>query len=189
MTIENFGDRGRAMEDSFFRRRDQELLASMRSELEAKAARDALAAVSGITDERLLDALVEIGVRAETLACVSLIPMVAVAWADGKLDEPERNAILRAVREKGLPGNALAEKLVAGWLTEPPGDGLLATWTEYVQVLARTLEGSQLARLEQDVLTRAKEVADAAGGFLGVLNRTSRSEQLVLEQLAAPFRG
>ena len=44
----------------------------------------------------LVARLVEIGIRSDTLAALCLIPLVEVAWADGRLDPPEREALLAA---------------------------------------------------------------------------------------------
>ena len=73
MSEDQFERRGNALEDMFFYRSDQELLEQIKQDLADKEAREQLASFS----------------RAETLACVTLIPLVVVAWADGKLDEEE----------------------------------------------------------------------------------------------------
>ena len=89
MSEDQFERRGNALEDMFFYRSDQELLEQIKQDLADKEAREQLASFSGITNEHLLDELVSQNVRAETLACVTLIPLVVVAWADGKLDDDE----------------------------------------------------------------------------------------------------
>ena len=45
----------------------------------------------------MLAELARVGVRPETLSAVALIPLVMVAWADGRVDESERLAILNAL--------------------------------------------------------------------------------------------
>lgn len=187
MTSDDFSSRGQALEEMFFHKKNQELLEKLKAELESKQARQQLSSVSGITDEAVLDSLVTAGIRAETLACLSLIPLVAVAWADGKLDTAERQAVMRAVKEKGLPGNPIAVELVEHWLEAAPGPELLNSWEQYVKSLSATLESSQLSVLKADVMSRAIEVARSAGGFLGIVNPISRSEQLVIDRLEAAF--
>ncbi|MCA9103873.1 MAG: hypothetical protein KDA83_00525 [Planctomycetales bacterium] len=187
MSNDDFSSRGQALEDAFFYQKDQQLLERLKVEIQAKEAKEQLAAVSGLTDEHLLSALIAAGIRAETLACVSLIPLVAVAWADGKLESAEKQAIERALHEKGLPNNPVAVELVGAWLGQPPAEALMNTWEEYVGVLSSTLEATQFSLLRDDVLSRAEAVAKAAGGFLNVVNTISRSEQLVLDRLKAAF--
>ena len=174
MSEDQFERRGNALEDMFFYRSDQELLEQIKQDLADKEAREQLASFSGITNEHLLDELVSQNVRAETLACVTLIPLVVVAWADGKLDEEEKLAVLRAFKEKGLATNPAAVSLVEGWLSEPP--------------LSASMSDSTFEHLKASVLDQAKEVARAAGGFLGVINSESRSEKQAIEAVAAAFQ-
>ncbi|MBN1588662.1 MAG: hypothetical protein JW888_04030, partial [Pirellulales bacterium] len=78
-----FSNRRRELEDKFFHERDQALLQALREERESKERKRALSEASGITDEDLLRQLDALDVRSETLVALSLIPMIAVAWADG----------------------------------------------------------------------------------------------------------
>ena len=188
MSEDQFERRGNALEDMFFYRSDQELLEQIKQDLADKEAREQLASFSGITNEHLLDELVSQNVRAETLACVTLIPLVAVAWADGKLDEEEKLAVLRAFKEKGLATNPAAVSLVEGWLSEPPGEELFTTWKDYIASLSTSMSDATFEHLKASVLDQAKEVARAAGGFLGVINSESRSEKQALEAVAAAFQ-
>jgi hypothetical protein len=58
-------------------------------------------AASGITDDALLDKLVALNLHGETLAALSLDPLVMVAWADGHIDKGERIALLSAASGGG----------------------------------------------------------------------------------------
>ena len=73
--------------------------------------------------------------------------------------------------------------LVESWLAEPPHDDLFETWCEYVKGLADTMTAESFAKLKHDVMGQAKQVAHAAGGFLGVINSESQSEKRVLDKL------
>jgi len=53
-----------------------------------------------------LDSLIASGISPDTIAAVSLIPLVAVAWADKKLEAKERDAILNAATEAGISAGA-----------------------------------------------------------------------------------
>ena len=79
-------ERGRALEDLFFKNRDQQLLDAMREKMEATDGRAELKSTSGIDDDSVIDALIAVGVNAKTIATVGLIPLIAVAWADSKME-------------------------------------------------------------------------------------------------------
>ena len=102
MSHESLDDRRRALEEAFFAKQDAVLRKKLAEPAELRAKKDAYSAVSGITDEAVLDALAKLDVTPETLAALSLVPLVAVAWADGSIDAKERAAVLRAAGDTGL---------------------------------------------------------------------------------------
>jgi len=187
MKPESFGGRRRDLEEKFFAQRDQELLRALREKAALGERKQALAEASGIADEELLDQLQQLDIGAETLAALSLVPLIAVAWADGSIDSKERRAVLSAAEQKGVgtehPGYPLLER----WLQEQPDPALLAAWKEYVSILSQTLDESALSDLKAGLLGRARAVAEAAGGLLGLGNRVSKSEQAVLDELEQAF--
>jgi hypothetical protein len=177
-----FGDRRRALEDSFFHERDQRLLENLRMELETFEAHKQLAHVSGIIDQQVLMNLVKAGVRAETLAAVSLIPLVEVAWADGAVSDEEREAVLKGAAESGIhPGNA-SYVLLEQWLRQRPDVRVIAAWKEYVHTLAMSMPAEAIETMRANLIGRARKVAEAAGGFLGLTSKISKVEQAALEE-------
>ena len=95
-------ERGRALEDQFFEKENQQKLAAMKQRLDAQQTREELRKASGMTDDAVLDKLVALGLRSNTIAALSLVPLIAVAWADGEIQDNERTAILQGAHGKGL---------------------------------------------------------------------------------------
>ena len=87
-------ERGKSLEDEFFRREDKRLLTRLQELRAAEVNREALAKASGITKPEVLDRLLRLGIQAQTLAALSIVPLVEVAWADGALDAKERRTVL-----------------------------------------------------------------------------------------------
>lgn len=187
MSSDAFESRARALEDQFFHQKDQQLLDKFRANLEAKEATDALASSSGINDSELLSTLVAMNIRAETLASLSLLPLVAVAWADGKMEEGERAAILKAADERGLNSESAGFSMVQAWLENKPEPELFVVWREYVGALGESMDPASFAKLRDEVLAQAKSVAEAAGGFLGLVSKISPVEQTKLDELSEAF--
>ena len=105
---DSLNSRGKAMEELFFKEKDQQLLEKIRNEAASKEQREALQNASGIEDAAVLDALTATGITPESLMSVSLIPLVAVAWADKKMEDAEKAAILQAAEAGGIdPGLSL----------------------------------------------------------------------------------
>lgn len=186
MTQDALHDRGKAMEDIFFRSMDEKLLEKMKAELKSDEDRSALVSATGISDKNVIQQLIDQGVTTETLASIGLIPLVAVAWADGKMDNDERTAILKAASEAGIGEQHGSYQLINNWLRQQPGDELLASWQDYISAMKETLDAAAVSQIKNSVIDRAKKVANAAGGFLGI-HKTSDVEQKVIDSLSSTF--
>lgn len=177
-------DRKKALEEQFFARQERELRERVRAEAAAKERRQALAEASGIHDPAVLDRLAALDLDGGTLAALGLVPLVEVAWADGSLHDRERAAVLRSAEDAGVEPGSAAHDLLESWLTHRPGRDLLETWKGYAGALAESLDETERQALRRDLLSRARKVAEAAGGLLG-LGKISDAEEAKLQELEA----
>jgi hypothetical protein len=175
-------DRGRALEDEFFRREDQRLIKRLSELKAAETTRDALAKASGITEPAVLDRLVQLGIRAETLAALAVVPLVEVAWADGELDAKERRAI---VQHANVPRESTAGALLEAWLDRQPDAKLLRAWAHTIEAMRNQLAPDATARVKASLLDRARAVATASGGTFGIGSKVSKAEAEMLARLEA----
>lgn len=187
-SFDPFDQRRKGLEEAFFKTRDQQLMDKMRNELSAMEEKQKLGHVSGIVEERVLASLVQAGVRAETLAAVSLIPLVEVAWCDGAVSPEEREAVLNAAVSRGIVPASAAYDLLKHWLEQRPDAHIASSWKDYVQEMAKIMPQEEVAKLKKGVMERARHVAEAAGGFLG-LATISRHEHEKLDELGKAFEG
>ena len=146
-----------------------------------------LARVAGDAHPEVLDKLVELGIGPETWAALEIVPLVEVAWADARMEAKERSAVLAAAEANGIEAGSPSHQLLENWLTHRPDARLLAAWGEYIVGLCADLDPAQRSALREEILGRARSVAEAAGGFLGLGNKISPEEEVVLQQLAKPF--
>ena len=155
---------------------------------EEAGAREALAEATGIDDAALLARLAELGIRVDTLAALTLIPLIEVAWADGVMEQNERRGVLKGAVSSGIPEDSPSYELLEIWIADPPPPDLIEVWREYIAALCAALTPGESERLGDNVIGRAREVADAAGGLLGLVARISARERAVLDDLAGCFR-
>jgi hypothetical protein len=179
-------ERGKALEDEFFYKEDQKRLAQMKEKLDAQQSREELKKVSGMSDDAVLDRLIGLGLRANTIASLSLVPLIAVAWADGTIQDNERDAILQAAHGKGLETGSPGYELLTTWLAKKPDESLFETWTSYIKALSAQLTDEQNRLLRNQIVGFAKLVASVAGGILGIA-KVSGSEEKVLNRIEAAF--
>lgn len=187
MSHEFLDDRRRALEEAFFAKQNAELLRRLRTGNEQGVRKQALSAASGIIDDDLLQKLVAAGIESDTLAALALVPLVAVAWADGSLDGKERAAVLAAASSNGLDPAGPGYQLLTQWLAKPPGPHLVETWTNYIRSTAADLGEEARQALKLQLLGRARRVAEAAGGILGISAKVSAAEEAMLAKLEGAF--
>lgn len=186
MSTVSLEERGRALEDQFFDKENQEKIAALKHKDENQASRHELRKASGMSDEAVLDQLVALGLRGNTIAALSLVPLVSVAWADGEIQENERVAILQGAHGKGLEEGTPGYDLLQTWLKKKPSDELFAAWESYIKALASQLNDEQNRLLKNQIVGFAKMVATAAGGILG-FGKVSATEEAVLAKIEAAF--
>jgi hypothetical protein len=180
-------DRGKSLEDEFFRREDQRLIQKLEQIRAAETDRDALAKAAGISNPDVVEKLLQLGVKAETVAALALVPLVEVAWADGELDRRERGAILDRARESGLAAGSVQHALLEAWLDRRPDPKLLTAWTHLVRGVSEQLGREETVRLKANLLDRARAVATASGGVLGMGSKVASAEAAMLRQLEGAF--
>lgn len=180
---EFLNDRRRGLEDAFFAEQDAILRRKLSEGDTQRAKKDALRAASGLHDEAVLDKLLGMGFGAQEFAALSLVPCVVVAWADGGIDAKERAAALQAAGQAGLAPGSAAYGLLESWLARQPGPELLQAWKGYVAALMPTLDEAAKQALRTDLLERARAVATASGGFLGMGGGVSGAEKARLQEL------
>jgi hypothetical protein len=161
----NVNPDSKGLEDAFFAQENAMVLEQIRAGTEGTERREALRAAMGKVDEATLDRLLALGVSAETVLALTLVPLVRVAWADGDLDAGERAAVARAADERGLTEGTPGHRMLIAWLTTRPDDTVVRAWKGMrgIWPLLSELEQAEL----RDRGARARRDR-AAGGFLGL---------------------
>ena len=176
-----------SLEEAFFYEKDSVLIENLKKIRRMEETKEALSEVSGIRNDAVLQKLVDLEVRPETLASLSVVPLVEVAWADGKIDEAEKDAVKRAAKQV-LPDDAAIDlALIDRWLDVKPPDSMLEAWIHYIEGLSEALSDQERADLKECLIGQARAVAEASGGFLGLTSKISATERAMLDKMGAAF--
>jgi hypothetical protein len=179
---DSWADRRRANEDEYFRKRDQELVEKARLRSEDEAALQRLAEAAGVRDEDVLRDLQRLGYTEETVTLLHVVPLIDVAWADGRVSEPERNVIIAAARARGVEPGSHADRQVARLLADPPSS-LLSDGTLHVLGAMMQRHGPDArAAAIRTLLSSCTAVASASGGIFG-FRPISDKEQRALDRI------
>ncbi len=141
---------------------------------------------SAADPDAILEKLAELGLGSDVLVVLTLYPLIAVAWADGRVDRLERKIVLDAAHDAGVTRGGLNHRLLDSWLSEAPDDALLELWKRYAGAVAAAMGPDWESRLAGQVLSLCERVATASGGFLA-LDKISSSEYAVLRELRSAF--
>ena len=182
-------DRKQALEESFFAKENAKLLDKLQAEKSKKAAKESLSEISGISSDEVLEKLCELGIESDTWAAVSIAPLVEVAWADGKIEASEREAVLSAAAANGITSGTPSYLLLESWLKQRPDGRLLEVWGAFIVRLCSELGDHERDSLKNQLVGRARTIAESAGGFLGLGNKVSAEEGVVLSELSKAFGG
>jgi hypothetical protein len=183
-----FDDRKKALEEEYFRKKEQELIEKLKQRARAKAEREGLAAAAGVTNEQILEALREMGLDRETVALLHFIPLLEVAWSDGSVSAKERTGILEMARARGITEGSPAHGKLLGWLGTRPDSVLFGRARTVVRDLLAFMTEDKRQAASRDLVAACEEIAAASGGILGLGPRTSPEERAVIERVAAEIQ-
>ena len=174
----------KALEDAFFKKESDRLIQDLRAKAEREEKRKALREMMPKAEDGLLSHLVELGVGPTTVLAIGTVPLVEVAWADGKLDAKEREALMKAAAQRGIEPGSANHVMLELWLSEKPAKTLLDAWKHYIAGIWPQLTAPERKEVREALLDRARDIAKAAGGFLSMAS-ISPEEESVLKELEA----
>jgi hypothetical protein len=180
-----FAERGRSLEEEYFRKRDKELIEKMRRAAAAEQARTDMGRKVGITDPGLLEQLQELGFTPDTVILLPLVPIVEVAWAEGGVSAAERGMIVKLARSRGIEEGSAADRTLTAWLDDRPGEQVFAQATRLIRAMLDSSGPHDLTA--DDLVKQAESIAAASGGILGI-NRVSAEERQLLQALAKQLK-
>ena len=191
MTKDAFKDRERGLEEEFFRKEDAKRLEKMRETAKLQEIAAALAEILKAQNPELLSRTIALGIDRETAAAFLLEPLVQVAWAEGKVTEPERESILRFARSRGIEDGSPAQAQLLAWLQTRPPQAVFDTAIEVIKAGLAEFPANEREERIAKILQACREVSEASGGLakaLGVGSGVSSDERSVLDVVTAALR-
>jgi hypothetical protein len=180
-------ERGRSLEEDYFRKKDQELIEKMRQAAVAEQARTDLRRETGLDDPALLDQLRDLGFTPETVRLLPLVPLLEVAWAEGGVTPAERELILRLATARGIEDGSAASQQLTTWLGERPREAVFAGARRLVRAMLESAPGGTSDLSADNLVQYCEQIASASGGMLGI-RRISSEERALLSSIAADLK-
>lgn len=181
-----FAERGRSLEEEYFRKKDRELLERMRHAAESEENRRELGARTGLEDPELLRDLEELGFTPATVTLLPLVPAVQMAWAEGGVTPEERRILTQMARSRGIAEGSAADLQLADWLDTRPDPEVFIRAMRLIRAILDTGE-ARLEMTADDLVKHSERIALTSGGIFG-LGRMSSEERALLESLASELK-
>jgi uncharacterized tellurite resistance protein B-like protein len=172
--------------ESHFLPATKERRAALRARLDDAAARlanrEAIAQTVGTGEPSLVHRIEQLGFTGDSARVLDLLPLIHVAWSDGRADQRERATILTVVDQRGIAKDSDAALLIESLLEERPSETFLAESLALVRDLAAK-QGNDGQRL----VDLCVDIAEASGGLFGFGERVNDTEYELIARIASAF--
>lgn len=184
---DSLAERGRAIEEEYFRRKDRELVEKIRQAKAAEAARGEMGRATGLQDPALLKGLQDLGFTPETVILLPVLPVLEMAWGENEITPAERRLIVQFARSRGIAEQTAADAQLTEWMTTRPDE---AVFRGAGRLIAAVLSSGSVQATGSlttgDLVAYCEEIASASGGLLGTrLGSVSSEEKALLARIAA----
>ncbi len=181
MSTDIFKKRGTALEDEFFRKVDAQLAERLREQWKHERDVAALKRESRIEDDLVIEEMINAGIQPGMVQAMMLVPAIHVAWANGFVENKERDAVMSAADSIGITAESTTGELLTHWLEKDPGDGLFQAWQDYIIALHDVLDVTAYRHIHVAAVQTARSIAEAAGGVLGIHSVSVAEERCIKE--------
>lgn len=173
MDNDSMAQRGRALEEDFFRKKDRELIERVAAVHAAPTSSQ-----GPLRDPRALQELHDLGFTVDTVALLPLIPALQAAWAEGGVTAAERQSFMNVARARGIANGSAAHQQLTEWSSRRPDDAVFSHANRLIRALLDV--GTPGTSQSGDIVTAAEQIA-AAGSILGLAPLSAEEKTLVAQ--------
>lgn len=178
-----FEEREHALENEYFHKKEQALIAKMREKVAREEERHQMAETIGVADQEVLEALQELGYTTATVRLLYLVPLVQIAWAEGGVSEEEHTQILEFAAARGITPDTAAYDQLLEWLKQEPPQEFYDNTLRAVHYVIEALPEQQRTESRQSLVEYCTQIAEISGGILG-FGKISDEERLLIARIA-----
>jgi len=187
---DSLAERGRSIEEEYFRRKDRELVEKMRQAKAAEAARGEMSQATGLQDPALLKELQDLGFTPETVILLPLVPVLEMAWAENEITSAERHLIVTFARSRGIAEHTAADTQLTQWMANRPDPAVFRGAGRLIAAMLSSGASQPGGTLKaDDLVAYCEQIAAASGGLLGTrLGSVSSEEKALLARIASDLK-
>jgi hypothetical protein len=173
-------DRRKAQEEEYFRKQNAALAQKLKDRETLKS--------QGISDDHLIEELTKAGFGADAARALVFVPLIQMAWADGRVQDEERQLIEKLAGQRGIELESEAMTLIQRWMSSEPRDERFLQAKALLEPMVEEIRRSGGAELGAWISSAAEKVAEATGGLFGFGAKISKEEKELLKEIANRFQ-
>ena len=193
MTLDILQSREHGIEAQWARERDEELIQKLRERAKIEEISRVLARKLRADDPALRRRILHLGVTHDTGPALFLLPLVQVAWADGKVTDEERETIMGLAAFRGVRPGSPVYAQVLEWFRTPPAqeffDAALEVIRLGISVLPDEEREDRIAAYALSYRRVAEASAGRLGAFFGLAGPVSPEAEAIIDRNTATLRG
>lgn len=174
-------------EEKYFKAEDQRQLAALRGEIQADEATQAqwleVAKSVGSESVDIGRRLTALGFNVETSRILFFVPLIEVAWADGKIGYEESYKLVDVVRQKGIRATSTAYDFLSKLTLNRPSEAFFEGCHEIIRDLLAQMPATQRDQEINTLADLCTVVAKASKGFFGFGADVSKEERAVVQDI------
>lgn len=175
MQYKNAFDQLRASKEAvYFNKKNNELIENLQKNKFLQDERNNMAKTIGSQDETTLQALQDLGYTSETVSLLHLIPLLYVAWSEGRVTKRERTLLLSLARTSQIKENTKAYQKLIDWIKHKPTSHF---FNQSLGLLRNVVDSQPIPTREATkfgLVSNCVRLAKVSGGFwrLGSVSST-----------------
>jgi len=156
----------------------------VKDQTEEEKTLDAIAESIGVYDEGLGRRMVDLGYDKDTAFLIGFIPIIQVAWADGKVDARETKKLYELAESRGLEKGSKGEEFFKKLITEKPDDEFFTRSLKIINEIVAKLPEKTRKESLKDLSSYCIAIATASGGVMGFGKKISEEERKLMREMA-----
>jgi hypothetical protein len=132
------------------------------SETELDNIRKGLKAKLFVEDDQILEYVLALGFTSETVGVLPLIPLIQVAWSDGRVQPGEQQELFKLAAQKGINQGSEAHRLLAHFLVQRPTDAYLSSCLFVLREIFQLLPEHEASGLQDSSTAAARQSVEVS---------------------------
>lgn len=179
-----FAAREHWLEETYFRKLNQDLIDRLH---ERRAQEEDLAQIeeeTGIHDPATLHELQQDGFTHETIALLTIVPLIEVAWREGGVADRERRQIFQIARSRKIQPGSKAYEQLTKWMEIRPTRHFFEDTLHAINQMFESMPPDRRQASRETLLAYCNRIAETVSG--GILGRgyISEDEQRLIAHIA-----